>query len=141
MDGEEKTEFTPINTQEEFDAAVLERYGDIDALKQSAETAGQNLTTANERIGTLEKSNADLDKKVKTYQAEQTKVKIAMSMGLPYEMAERLRGETEKDIRADAEAMKKLLGGEPPPMRSTEPEGMSKGKAALRTLRDSLIGN
>ena len=140
MDEQENTEFTPIESQEAFDAAVRERYGDIGTLRQSEEEAGRNLTAANERIKTLEASNADLTGKVETYQTEQTKANIALSMGLPYEMASRLRGETEKEIRADAEALKKLMGGDPPPMRSTE-EPVGKGRAAWKALRDGLIGN
>ena len=46
-----------------------------------------------------------------------------MEMGLPYGMASRISGETEEDIRKDAQSLKDLIGTTKPqaPQAATEP--------------------
>lgn len=91
-------QFTPINTQEEFDAAVTERYGDVQNLQQQ-------VTTLTGERDTHATTIAELQKQVKGYETAALKQRIAKEKGIPYEMADRLTGETEKDIRADAETL------------------------------------
>lgn len=95
-------EFTPINTQEEFDARVTELYGDVAGLRQQVtDLTGERDTHAN--------TIAELQKQVKGYETSALRQRIAREKGLPPEMADRLSGETEKDIKADAEAVAGIL--------------------------------
>lgn len=90
--------FTPINTQEEFDAAVTARYGDVANLQQQVETlTGERDTHAT--------TIANLQKEINGYKTAELKQRIAKEKGIPMEMASRLSGETEKDLRADANTM------------------------------------
>ena len=151
-------EFTPITTQEQFDAAIGDRikreretlgkkYGDYDDLKTK-------LTAYEKQIGDLsktiedsgkkyagyDKTLADLTAKVKGYETSSVKMRIAHETGIPYELANRLSGETEDDIRKDAESLSKLIGKQnppAPPLRSNEPVGDAKS-AALRALAQNL---
>lgn len=155
------SEFTPITTQEAFDAAISDRikreretmarkYGDYDDLKsRAAEYEKQigDLTKAAEdnakKYAGFDKTLAELNAKVKSYESGSVKTRIAHELGLPYELAGRLSGETEDDIRKDAAALSKALaatkpGPTVPPLRSTEPAGGDSKRAALRTLTNQL---
>ena len=111
-------EFTPINTQEEFDAAVAERYGDVAGLQQQ-------VTTLTGERDAHAATIAELQGKVKGYETSALNQKIARQAGIPMEMADRLTGETEKDIKADAEAIKGILNAVkgPAPLHDPEPKG------------------
>ena len=121
-------EFTPITTQEAFDEAIksrLERerasvrkeYADYDSLKAQID---------------------ELSKKVSTNETDSAKTRIAYQMGLPYEMSTRLVGSTEDEIRKDAEALQRLVGGaRAQPMFSPEGgEGDAKDAALRKMLGD-----
>lgn len=125
-------EFTPINTQEEFDARVTELYGDVSALQQQVNTlTGERDAHA----ATI----TELQSKVKGYETSALKARIAREKGLPAEMADRLSGETEKDIKADADAMAGILmsfhGTDP--LAQTEPKLPDEGSVnMINTLRE-----
>ena len=91
-------EFNPINTQEEFDNAVRERYGDVSDLQ------GQITKLTGERDAHAT-TIANLQKEVNGYKTAELKQRIAREKGIPLDMAHRLSGETEKDLRADADTM------------------------------------
>ena len=134
-------EFTPIETQEQLDKIIGERiarakqsaaekYADYEDIKaKNAEYVQQisqlqaQLQANADTLSGNEASIADLTAKVKKYETDSVKTAIALEMGLPYQMAGRLNGEDEKAIRADAEAMVKLIGAQaqPAPLGSVEP--------------------
>lgn len=64
-----------------------------------------------------------LTAQVKSFETANLKSKVAMELGLPYGMASRISGETEEDIRKDAQSLKELLGTAKPqaPQAATEP--------------------
>lgn len=153
-------EFTPITTQEEFDAAIGERirreretlskkYGDYEELKtMSADykaqiaTLNQTIADYTEKTAQRDKSIAELQAKIKGYETASVKTRIAQESGLPYELAQRLSGETEADIRKDAEAISRIIAGQKKyssPLKSTEPAGDGK-REALRALTAELTG-
>lgn len=135
-------EFNPINTQEEFDAAISERlkreketltkkYSDYDELKKQSLDLQKQLGDANKALedmksasSTHEQSIADLTNKVKSYETSALKSRIAIEAGIPYELANRLSGEDEDSIRKDAEALSRLVvKSQLPPLKSTESGG------------------
>lgn len=146
-------EFTPITTQEEFDAAIRDRlererrtiqtkYADYDELQEKVAGYEKTVREANEKIAGHDKVVGDLNARIKGYETASAKTRIALDMGLPYEMASRLTGENEDDIRKDAEGLLKLIGGQnppAPPLASTEPEAADTTRAALKQLRDNLL--
>jgi len=91
-------EFTPINTQEEFDARVREVHGDVANLQ------GQITTLTGERDAHAA-TIAQLQGQIKGYENDALKRKIAGEKGIPLEFASRLTGETEADIKKDADTM------------------------------------
>lgn len=152
-------EFTPITTQEQFDAAIGERlgreretiskkYGDYDDLKSKNSAYEKQIGDLNrsmeeqsKKYAGYDQQLADLQTKVKGYESHSVKTRIAHETGIPYELVDRLSGETEDDIRKDAEALAKFVGkndAPPAPLRSTEPAGTDSKHAALRALTTQL---
>lgn len=127
-------EFTPINTQEEFDARVREVHGDISGLQ------GQIETLTGER-DTHAATIAQLQGQIKGYETDSLKRKIAGEKGIPLEFASRLTGENEADIKADADRMTGLLRaykGTAPlaePNQNNEDAGRAHMRSFLRKMK------
>ena len=103
------SEFKPINTQEEFDAAIKDRlerergkFSDYESLKTQVGTLTTERDTAVQQL-------SDANAKIKTYETNSVKMRIAQEKGLPAEMALRLTGETEEDIAKDADSMVQIF--------------------------------
>lgn len=151
--------FTPIETQEQFDAAISERIGRVnakhesaiadmqaklDALTQENASLNQSIKDSADKYATADNTIADLTAKVKSYEVASVKARVAREAGIPFEMAERLRGETEEEIKADAEALAKLIPKQKAPLGSTEPVGVKSDdpyKASLKQTLKSMKGN
>lgn len=152
-------EFTAITTQEQLDAVIGERlkreregaakkYGDYDNLKSKVaayeKQIGEMTRAAEEqaqRYADYDQRLAGLQAQVKDQETAAIKTRVALESGIPYELVGRLAGETEEDIRRDAEALAKFVGKgstPPPPLRSTEPAGTDTKQAALRALTTQL---
>lgn len=149
-----------ITTQEELDAVLADRlkrkdeqlakkYGDYEDIKkrlQTYETDIANYTKqleeANKKSATFDKTVADLNAKIKGYETDSVKRKIARETGIPYELAGRLSGETEEDIRKDAQSLAKVINAEQPaaPLASTEGAAASGENAAYKKMLDNLKG-
>lgn len=121
-------DFTPINTQEEFETRVAEVYGDVKDLQ------GQITTLTGERD--------TLQAKVTGFEVGALRQRIAKEKGIPDEMADRITGETEADIRKDAEAVAKLVKKikGPPPLFSPEGKNPDPKTAAMRNMLSELRG-
>lgn len=146
-------EFTPITTQDAFDAAISERikrereslnkkYSDYNDLKAKA----ADYAALQDKVSAYDKTVAELQAKIKGYETNSVKMRIAQEKGIPLELATRLAGESEDDIRQDAETLVKFIGGEktatpPAPLRSTEPANGSAANAALKALSAQLKGD
>lgn len=128
-------EFNPINTQEEFDAAVRERYGDVENLQ------GQITTLTGER-DTHATTIANLQKEINGYKTAELKQRIAKEKGIPMEMASRLSGESEKDIRADADTMAGMLRAYKgaAPLADHEPKVTDEKTAAMKKMLHNMKG-
>ena len=129
----------PINNQDELNKVISERIarekGKLDALEESNAALKTQLEEANSQISILsensrqfEKSKldlegqiSDLNAKIKGYEINSVKMKVALEANLPYTFAERLRGESEEEIRQDAMELAGLLKPRDlPPTRSQE---------------------
>ncbi len=155
------SDFTPITTQEELDRIIGDRlkreketvskkYADYDDLKASNADLTNQLAAAQkanadaaEKYKGYDQKMADLEKKVHTYEIDSVKTRVALGSGLPYEMASRLRGETEDDIRKDAESLKGIWKPQAKqPMASPEPDvsETDSKKAALKQMLHKMNG-
>ena len=155
--------FTPITTQEQFDSVMKDRLErerssvtkkyegytsptDVEQIKKDYDTQISTLSkdaeTKAKKYEDYDKQLADRDSKIKSYETASVKTRIAHETGLPYEMANRLSGEAEEDIRKDAEALVKLIGNNKPKAPLADPEGNQSGgkNNAVRALAKSLKG-
>nr|DAI42538.1 MAG TPA: major capsid protein [Caudoviricetes sp.] len=131
------SEFKPITTQEEFDAAIKERlsrekakYNDYDQLKSLVEDLKKENVDLKSTIEADRQSKADADKQLEDmqkqiagYETASLRTRVALQYGLPYDLADRLQGTDEDSFKADAE---RLAGFMKPvskvaPVKSTEP--------------------
>lgn len=132
---ENNNEFTVIETQEQLDSILKGRL-EREAKKHSEATAGlqseiETLKSTNaelsarikdydEKYSGIDEKIATMQNTIKTYESDSVKTRVAREFGIPYEMRDRLRGETEDEIRADAETFKKLIPQNQPIPKSTE---------------------
>ena len=125
-------EFTPIETQEQFDAMVKER---VERAKKSAakefetqmkdlESIKEQLTSKDSEIEALKAKITDFESEKKaneeSYQGMQKelselklkalKTNVAIEAGLPADLADRLTGEDEETLKADAEKLASFVG-------------------------------
>lgn len=156
------SEFKAITTQEEFDNAIKERL-DRQAKKTAEETEKRfkdwlSPDDVKAKTAALEKQIADLTAKLgdskaaydkldgekKALDLARAKESAARDAGLPFELAGRLSGTTPDELKADAEALSKLVSGkqgEPyvqPLFRAgqAEPSANASDGALLSMLRE-----
>ena len=135
------SEFKPINTQEEFNSAIKDRLEEArNAVRQQFsdyETIKSDLAAAKTESANKDATITDLQNQLKGSRAELAKTRIALEKGLPIEMSGRLTGETEDDIRKDAEKLAALFAKpkDPAPLRDPEGNGGNNSKdAELRAV-------
>lgn len=120
-------EFTPINTQEEFDAAIKSRlqrerdtvskqYADYDRIKEDLQKLTDEKAAFEssaketaEKMKDLNDQLAAANTKIKGYEVDRLKTSAALSAGIPMELKDRLTGETEEEITKDAASLAKLF--------------------------------
>lgn len=162
--------FEPINTQEEFDAAIKSRIAraeeaaekkvraelqadldNIEGIKSERDSAKAELDKFRKeseeketKITSLTSQLTEANARVKTYETDSLKLKIAQECGIPVELRGRLTGETEEEIRKDAETFAGFLkaqnnrglpGFEPGDGANAEDEKRKQLKSVLGKLR------
>jgi hypothetical protein len=137
------TEFKVIETQEQLDAIIKSRldrekakYSDYDTLAEkikNLETENTNLKQAITEKETSESTTAskiaDLEKDVTAWKNKSLKQQIAMKNGLPFDLADRLQGDTEESLNEDAERLASLVSVKnyTQPLADKEPAFKEKG--------------
>lgn len=148
-------EFTVIETQEQLDKVIGERikreretvqkqyegYLSPDAVKKQYEGYLSPEDAKKKYEGYISPEEvAKKDATIKKYETDSVKTRIALELGMPYEIAARLSGDDEESIRKDAETLSKLVGQK----RTTplaNPEGNRNDKDAdLKKMLQELNG-
>lgn len=151
-------EFKVIETQEDFDKAIqkrlaqkdkeqAERYkdylspDDVTSLKSEYDKQlrelNEKLTQANEKIAGNDQIVADLTNRAKTAEGDLLKSRIAHESGVPYELASRLVGSNEEELRADAEKLAPFLAPKAaPPLHTSDPN--SNGNGGLASMLNQI---
>lgn len=149
--------FKAIETQDELDRIVTERLSrqkdsfdkqlvELDQLR----TAKADLES---QVGTLQstieqskagqedytKQISDLTSKVAGYETANLRTRIALQNGLPYDLADRLVGEDEESIKADAERLSSFVAKpHSAPLKNVEPNIQKDENSAYRKLVEGL---
>ena len=151
--GNTMAEFEAITTQEAFDNAIkarldrntdtvkkqFEGYISPDDFKTKTADLNSKITDLTGKLAEKDTAIADLTAKNKAYETSSVKMRIADENGIPYELANKLSGDTEEDIKKDAETLAKFIGKkQPAPLGSTEHDHADSKNAAYKSLLASL---
>lgn len=143
-------QFTPINTQEEFDTAIKERiererakYADYETVKENAGKLQTDLDTANGKISQFEIQVSELNSKVKAYEADNLRTKVALKAGIPFEYRDRIKGDTEEEMKKDAAQLAELIGEKKkkaPPLKQEPGNNDDAAKTAYKSMLSQMFG-
>ena len=151
-------EFKVIETQEDFDKAIqkrlaqkdkeqAERYKDYlspddvtllkDEYEKQLKELNDMLAQAKEKIAGNDQIVADLTNRAKMAEGDLLKSRIAHESGVPYELANRLVGNNEEELRADAEKLAPFLSPKAaPPLHTADPN--SNGNGGLANMLNQI---
>ena len=154
--------FDPITTQEALDKIIGDRlarekakFADYDDLKEKAGKYDELKTKSDkyeEDLSAYKTKESDWAEKEKKYTADITakdaeidkykkneaRVKAAREAGLPFELADRITGDTAEDMAKDATNLKKFFNHQGAPAAASEPAGKPGSDDAYITLARSL---
>ena len=133
VEAEVGREFVP---RSEFNAKNQE----VKALEKQIGDLNTTMDSLSKEKETFDKTIADLNGKVNSYELSSLKARIAHEKGIPYELASRLSGEDEASIRTDAESLSKLINTKPTPAPLKDVEGNAGKDDPYKTLAKSLKG-
>ena len=149
------SEFKPITTQEEFDAAIKERlsrekakYSDYDQLKSLVEDLKKENVDLKSTIEASNQSKVDADKQLEDlqnqiagYETASLRTRVALQHGLPYDLADRLQGTDEESFKADAERLASFVKPTEhfAPMRNLEPTLEKTENTSYKNLVQGLV--
>nr|DAN04159.1 MAG TPA: protein of unknown function (DUF4355) [Caudoviricetes sp.] len=150
-------EFKAITTQEEFDKAIAERlkrqkesifkeFEDYEQIKKERDNLQNELIELKKTSETYvaEKENhskelEELNNKIKDYELNNMRMKIAIENNIPYSLADRLKGDDEESLANDAKSLAEFVSKNKnvAPLKSTEPKVDVKN-ASYKKLLENL---
>lgn len=106
-----------------------ETLDELKTLKERNQELETTIAALNEektanatKYSELEASKTELETQFKTLQTKDLKRTIALQNNIPLDLADRLTGEDEDSLKADAEKLAGFIGRpEPAPLRTTDP--------------------
>lgn len=149
------SDFKPITTQEEFDAAIKarlsrekEKYGDYDQLKSRVTELEEENVGLKSTIEANQQSKAESDKQLEEmqkqiagYETASMRTRIALQHGLPYDLADRLQGADEESLTTDAERLASFVKSTEyvAPIRNLEPALEKNENTSYKNLVQGLV--
>lgn len=104
--------------------AYKEKLVDYDEIKEEKEKLKNTISeleTAAEEYKGYKDQLAEKDNLIKEYELKNLKYRIANENGIPLELASKLTGETEEDLKKDAETLSSFIRKPTLPLKHTEP--------------------
>ena len=144
--------FEPITSQEQLNRVIgarirkakesaEEKYSDYGTLKEKAEKYDKDIGDLRKTISTLKDEKSGLEDRINAYETASIKARIAREEGLPYELADRITGKDEEEMRADAQNLRKYMtpaARTAPPLRSTETENINPENREMKEFLKDL---
>lgn len=163
-----KMAFKIIETQEQFDAAISDRIkreretvakqyegyvspADLEKAKADMKAVSEKqladlskaMDDLNKKYADYDKNMAEKDAKIKGYETDSVKTRIAHEMGLSYDAIGFLKGDDEASIKQSAESLKAIIGAQhtAPPLANPEGNpGANPVEAAMKGMLQTLNG-
>lgn len=146
-------EFKVIETQEALDAIIRDRLArntrtvtDEVTKKyegwvspEAAKKSADQIAALTEQVTALQGQISELTAKNTAAELGALRQRIAHETGLPFELADRLNGSTEEELRKDAEVFAKFAAPQPAPSPDYSPEqpvGTAQNAAFLALAND-----
>ncbi len=140
-------EFEPIQTQEALDEIIKEKVAEATSPFKDYEDLKLQNKSLNDQLvdqGRLQETISTLTKERDEFKKQALKSRISQEFGLPKQLAERLKGENEEELKADAEALSELYNSIKPnaPRKDNEPKELESNEdAAYKKLLKDLNFN
>lgn len=120
-----------------------EKIKELEGFSEKVQNYEQRLEELQNTLQAKEQELAQVDElqsKLKSYELENLKIKIANQAGIPLDLASRLSGDTEEEIKADAEKLAGLITTQKPtlPLKPTEPQNVDPKEKAYAKLLENL---
>lgn len=116
-----------------------EDYDDIKVENKTLKDTVANLENSLKEFDGFEDKLTEKDNLIKEYEIKNLKYRIANENGIPLELASKLSGETEEDLKKDAETLSSFITKKQTlPLRTTEPkvdDEMAPYKEMLENLK------
>lgn len=121
---------------------------DFEALKSEKETLAQQLAELNNSVTSLtdaksliEQEKEALAQEINVFKQKDLKKRIAHEYKIPFELAGRLTGETEEELKTDAQTLSQLIVQKPNiPLATTEPPVVDETEQAYTNIIQKLKG-
>ena len=115
---------------------------DYDTLKEENKTLQGTINELNKAVQQydgFEEKLAEKDNKIKEYELKDIKYRVATENGIPIELANRLKGETEEELKADAETFSSFVPKKTTlPLKNTEPAKVDDETTAYKGMLENL---
>src|SRR5690625_5499877 len=112
-----------------------EKNNEVKDLQGQLNGLQTTLESKETEIGSIE----ELKKEIASHKLDKLKTNIAIQANIPLELANRLSGETEEEIKADAEKVAGFVNKKQPlPMKPTEPPKVDAEEQAYENIVDNL---
>lgn len=113
-------------------------YDDIKADNKTLKDTVATLETSLKDFEEFEDKLTEKDNLIKDYEIKNLKYRIANESGIPLELASKLSGETEEDLKKDAETLSSFITKKQTlPLRTTEPK-VDDETAPYKEMLDNL---
>jgi len=120
---------------DDFTSKTEELNKQIAELGNSLNVANDKATADAQTLADKEQAIADLEAKLKRNETDSAKTRIALECGIPYELADRLTGDTVEEIMADAQRLAPMLATRSSmPLRN--PEATSETDGVMKAFRE-----
>ena len=153
-------EFQAITSQEQLDNVIGERLRrqkeqfeekikEYEALKEENSKLQTELEQKNQFIEENKKETSirtedyeNLEKELSSLKLQQLKQKIAINNGIPLDLANRLSGDNEETLLADAKTLSQFINSNPTPqpLKSVEDTNVNDEDMAYRQLLNQIQG-
>lgn len=116
---------------------------EADSLKQEKESLETQLNDLQQTLQNKETELSSVDEikqELEKYKLKDLKTSVAIKAGIPLELASRLSGETEDEIKADAESLAEFVNKKPTlPLKPNEPI-INDENREMEQMLDELTG-
>ena len=140
---EETVEDTKVTPDDDWKAKARKHEKSAKQVRQELEAAQAKLKEYEDRDKTdaekAEEARKALEDRASKAEAELLRLKVASKAKLPPELAERLRGDTEEELEADAERLAELVKTDEGPSVDTD-AGKGEATSGEQSFNDIIRG-